>query len=68
MIKTDDRSVINWCEDESSNIKEYFPAFYEANKEKVDKGLIRFYHEGNAVKAGFLVDLETLTAISVSFT
>jgi len=42
------------------SIKEYFPSFYEQNKERIDQGKIKFFYDGWATEVGCLIDLETL--------
>lgn len=51
----------------TEEIKNYFPDFYESNKEKIDNGKIMFFGEMYATETGVLVDLETTETIFVDF-
>lgn len=67
MKKTDERSLINKGTDSSKDIEENFPKFYQANKERIDNGKIKFFEEPWAIEGGVLIDMETLETLFVDF-
>lgn len=67
MKKTNENCLINKGQDSSKDIPENFPKFYEANKERVDSGKIKFFYEPWAIEGGVLIDMETLETLFVDF-
>ncbi|CAG7581545.1 MAG: hypothetical protein SLAVMIC_00895 [uncultured marine phage] len=64
-LGNDNYIVTNKTEDKTSSIKEYFPEFYELNKERIEEGKIIFVLEGWYVEGGFLLDTETKESFMV---
>jgi len=55
--KTEFKHQMHKAEEES--IEKLFPIFYEANKNKVDKGDILYFEDSDATETGFLIDIAT---------
>ena len=60
MIVSDEAELYYPNHGSETSIQEQFPEFYEANKERVDAGKIKFFYDPWATSTGCLIDLETL--------